>query len=97
MIIYYRRQDFDITSRPYFDITSRPWYGAALEKDDVYFTEPYMDEVFGKVILSIMKPIKVNDEPAGFVAIDLFLDKLPDIMESYTLGARQRWLFLFTF
>lgn len=75
-----------LLSAPDFDITSRPWYGAALEKDDVYFTEPYMDEVFGKVILSIMKPIKVNDEPAGFVAIDLFLDKLPDIMESYTLG-----------
>lgn len=69
-----------------FDITSRPWYQPALAKDDVYFTEPYMDEVFGKVILSVMKPIKVNNQPVGFVAIDLFLDGLPEIMQSYKLG-----------
>ncbi|MDY0409847.1 cache domain-containing protein [Paracerasibacillus soli] len=45
-----------------------------------------MDEVFGKIILSIIKPIKVHNQPVGFVAIDLFLDNLPEIMKSYKLG-----------
>ncbi|MBM7600359.1 methyl-accepting chemotaxis protein [Virgibacillus halotolerans] len=69
-----------------FDITSRPWYQPALDKDDIYFTEPYMDEVFGKVILSVMKQIQVDGQPVGFVAIDLFLDELPQLMQSYELG-----------
>ncbi|MFL0365857.1 methyl-accepting chemotaxis protein [Pseudobacillus sp. 179-B 2D1 NHS] len=69
-----------------FDIKSRPWYEPALAEDDVYFTEPYMDQVFGKVILSVMTQIKDGDQTLGFVAMDLFLDDLPQLMQSYKLG-----------
>jgi methyl-accepting chemotaxis protein len=69
-----------------FDIKSRPWYEAVLEEDDVYFTEPYMDEVFGKVILSAMKPLKEGNRTVGIIAIDIFLDELPELMQSYKLG-----------
>lgn len=69
-----------------FDIKTRPWYQPALADDDVYFTEPYMDQVFGKVILSAIKQIKDGNKTLGFVAIDLFLDDLPGIMQSYKLG-----------
>lgn len=75
-----------VVSDPSFDIKSRPWYEKAMAEEDVYFTEPYMDEVFGKVILSAMKPIKVNGNTVGIVAIDIFLDKLPEIMQSHKLG-----------
>ncbi|WP_244853403.1 methyl-accepting chemotaxis protein [Ornithinibacillus bavariensis] len=76
----------NVLSDPSFDIASRPWYEPALAKDDVYFTEPYMDEVFGKIILSVMQPIKVDNQPIGIVAIDIFLDGLPETMQSYKLG-----------
>ncbi|WP_081976196.1 methyl-accepting chemotaxis protein [Ureibacillus manganicus] len=75
----------NILSDPSFDIKSRPWYKQAIEEDDVYFTEPYMDEVFGKIILSAMKPIKEGENTVGIVAIDIFLDKLPQLMQSNKL------------
>ncbi|WP_217587624.1 methyl-accepting chemotaxis protein [Lentibacillus saliphilus] len=74
----------DLIQDESFDIETRPWYEPALNEEDVYFTEPYMDQVFGKVILSVMKQIKVNGQPYGFVAIDIFLDDLPNIMQTYT-------------
>ncbi|MBP2079205.1 methyl-accepting chemotaxis protein [Oceanobacillus polygoni] len=76
----------DVLSDSSFDITSRPWYEAAMAEDDVYFTEPYMDEVFGKMILSAMKPIQENGNTVGIVAIDIFLDQLPELMQAYRMG-----------
>jgi len=76
----------NVVSDTSFDIKSRPWYKQALEEDNVYFTEPYMDEVFGKIILSAMKPIKEGNQTIGIVAIDIFLDELPQLMESYKMG-----------
>ncbi|WP_260858085.1 methyl-accepting chemotaxis protein [Bacillus sp. FJAT-22090] len=76
----------NVVSDPSFDIKSRPWYEQAVKEDDVYFTEPYMDEVFGKMILSAMKPIKEGGNTVGIVAIDIFLDELPQLMQSYKMG-----------
>ncbi|MFC4409929.1 methyl-accepting chemotaxis protein [Chungangia koreensis] len=76
----------NVVSDSDFDIYSRPWYKQAVEEEDVYFTEPYMDEVFGKMILSAMKPIKEGNNTVGIVAIDIFLDQLPQLMESYKMG-----------
>lgn len=76
----------NVLSDPSFNIKDRPWYEPAIEKDDVYFTEPYMDQVFGKVIMSVMKPIKVDGNTVGIVAIDIFMDQLPQLMQSYKMG-----------
>lgn len=76
----------NVLSDPSFDIESRPWYEAAVAEDDVFFTEPYMDEVFGEIILSAMTPIKENGNTVGIVAIDIFLDDLPALMEAYKMG-----------
>ncbi|MCM3740966.1 methyl-accepting chemotaxis protein [Oceanobacillus luteolus] len=76
----------EVLSDPSFDIASRPWYEQAIAEEDVYFTEPYMDEVFGEIILSAMTPISENGNVIGIVAIDIFLDELPNLMESFKLG-----------
>ncbi|WP_084287817.1 methyl-accepting chemotaxis protein [Paucisalibacillus globulus] len=76
----------NVVSDSSFDIKSRPWYEPAIEEEDVYITDPYMDEVFGKMILSLMKPIKEGGNTVGIVAIDIFLDDLPGIMQSYKIG-----------
>lgn len=76
----------NVLSDPSFDIESRPWYEDAVAEEDVYFTEPYMDEVFGKIILSAMTPIKENGNTIGIVAIDIFLDELPVLMDTYKMG-----------
>lgn len=76
----------NVLSKPDFDLHERPWYKPAIAADGVYYTDPYMDQVFGKVILSVMIPIKDGPNVAGIVAIDLFLDALPGIMQSYKIG-----------
>lgn len=76
----------NVLSDPSFNIKDRPWYEPAMKENDVYFTEPYMDEVFGKIILSVMKPIKDGENTLGIVAIDIFLDELPELMQSYKIG-----------
>ena len=75
-----------VLSEPTFDIESRPWYEQAIAEDDVYFTEPYMDEVFGEIILSVMTPIKENGTVVGIAAIDIFLDDLPNLMQAFNIG-----------
>lgn len=69
-----------------FNLAERPWYKPVTSTDGLYYTEPYMDQVFGKVIMSVMKEVKVNNEPVGIVAVDIFLDSLPSIMEQYKIG-----------
>lgn len=63
-------------SKPDFNINERPWHKGVISTEEVYFTDPYMDEVFGKVILSVMKQVKDGDKTIGVVAIDIFLDAL---------------------
>lgn len=76
----------NVLSDSSFDIAERPWYEAAVVEEDVYFTEPYMDEVFGEIILSAMTPIKENGDTVGIVAIDIFLDELPTLMQAQKMG-----------
>ena len=75
-----------VLSDPAFDIESRPWYEQVVTEEDVYFTEPYMDEVFGEIILSAMTPIKENGTVVGIAAIDIFLDELPNLMQAFNIG-----------
>ncbi len=76
----------NVLSAPDFDLHERPWYQPVTNTENVYYTEPYMDQVFGKVIMSVMKVVKLNNEQVGIVAVDLFLDSLPSIMEQYKIG-----------
>lgn len=76
----------NVLSNTDFDLNERPWYKPVKDAEGIYYTDPYMDQVFGKVILSVMKEVKVNDKPVGIVAIDLFLDSIPSIMEQYKIG-----------
>lgn len=76
----------NVLSKPDFNLHERPWYKPVIAADGVYYTDPYMDQVFGKVILSVMIQIKDGQNVLGIVAIDLFLDALPEIMKSYKIG-----------
>lgn len=76
----------NVLSAPDFDLKERPWYRPVKEANGLYYTEPYMDQVFGKVIMSVMKTVKVDGKEVGIVAADLFLDSMPTIMDQYKIG-----------
>nr|WP_042354496.1 methyl-accepting chemotaxis protein [Bacillus rubiinfantis] len=76
----------NVLSAPDFNLSERPWYKPVTNAEGVYYTDPYMDQVFGKVILSVMKEVRIGDDGIGIVAIDIFLDSIPSIMEQYKMG-----------
>ncbi|WP_125154740.1 methyl-accepting chemotaxis protein [Clostridium rectalis] len=70
-------------------IKDKPWYDevSKLEPDQLLYTEPYIDSVTGKMVLSVIK--MVYDEKGnslGVVAVDLFIDEIPKIMNKYKIG-----------
>ncbi|WP_051541893.1 methyl-accepting chemotaxis protein [Clostridium lundense] len=70
-------------------IKDKPWYKEALQlkHGEVLYTEPYVDNVTGKIVLSIIQVI--YDEKGtslGAVGVDLLLDELPNIMNEYKIG-----------
>ncbi|NGP46924.1 HAMP domain-containing protein, partial [Bacillaceae bacterium SIJ1] len=68
-----------------YDIKSLPWYEEALSQTDVFFTEPYYDDITEKTVLTAALPIHDQGEIKGFVGVDLLLDQLPQLMQSYNL------------
>ncbi|GKU77430.1 response regulator [Paenibacillus sp. L3-i20] len=69
-----------------FQFQERPWYKDALEEENVLFTEPYVDYITGKMVISGTLKIEEDGHVLGFVAIDLSLDNIPGILESYQIG-----------
>ncbi|MGO5075806.1 methyl-accepting chemotaxis protein [Clostridium sporogenes] len=70
-------------------INEKPWYKEALKlkHGEVLYTEPYLDSVTKKMVISVVQV--VYDEKGtslGVVAIDVRLDELPSIMQKYKIG-----------
>ncbi len=75
--IYYGTVDGDfivvpkIELPPDYDFRERPPYRDALSKGS-YIQEPYIDPVTGRTILTISKPIYVDQKLIGVVGIDMY-------------------------
>lgn len=59
-----------------FDATTRPWYKMARESDKVIFTEPYMDAMTGKLVITVAKALKSNNKVIGVLAADIYLTEV---------------------
>jgi len=59
----------------------------ALENDDVAFTSPYADVGTGTIVVSAITAVRDSSGDAfGFVAADVSLGDIPEIMETYKIG-----------
>ncbi len=70
-------------------INEKPWYKEALKlkQGEVLYTEPYVDSVTGKMVISVVQVVyDENGTSLGAVAIDVLLDELPNIMKKYKIG-----------
>jgi len=88
---YYGRDDDSAAFGNYnppadFKITTRGWYSEAKACDGIYYTEPYVDAITGKLCISMCYALK-----DGVVGIDLALNNLtesiPDLSEEYAMIA----------
>lgn len=67
-------------------IQQRPWYHDAIRSDGVVFSEPYEDFLTKKMVTSGTMKLKENGKLLGFVAIDILLDDIPQMLGSYPIG-----------
>ncbi|WP_099467095.1 methyl-accepting chemotaxis protein [Konateibacter massiliensis] len=70
-----------------WDINSRPWFVQLLEENKTIMTEPYEDSVTQSQVVSIVSPVYApqSQEIIGAVGIDMTLDKLKTMIDTYTL------------
>lgn len=76
-----------------YDCTTRGWYKDAVATGGLYYGEPYLDMVTDKMVMSISKPVIVNNELIGVVALDINLNSLNEIVQS-AMNEKNSYAFL---
>lgn len=65
-----------------FVVTERAWYIGAQEKpDEVYISEPYLDEQSGGFCITISKALEVDGNVVGVVGLDMYMDNIIALVE----------------
>ncbi|AEJ19315.1 methyl-accepting chemotaxis protein [Gracilinema caldarium] len=66
-----------------YDQLSRPWFQQALAATGVTFTEPYLDLITGKLVVTAALKIKYpNDRDLGVLGLDMVIDQVSTIIGS---------------
>ncbi len=73
-------------TKPDYDIHTRPWYQLAVKSDTYAFTDAYIAKSTGKLVVTVVEAVREEGKLLGFVAIDIKLDAIPEIMNSHDLG-----------
>lgn len=69
-----------------YDPRERPWYTKARETRSTIFTKPYMDAQTGKMVITIARKITKNGKLYGVMAADVFIAKVLDKVQRYSLS-----------
>lgn len=70
-----------------FDPTSRSWYIGAVEKDGLIWTDPYIDEVKGNLVVTLAVPLYDNSEKfIGVLGADISLENLTSMVNQFKVG-----------
>ncbi|MDF2486775.1 MAG: methyl-accepting chemotaxis sensory transducer with Cache sensor [Herbinix sp.] len=76
-----------------YDCTSRGWYKDSVAAGGLYYGEPYLDMVTDQMVMSISKPVMMNNELIGVVALDINLNSLNEIIQS-AISEKNSYAFL---
>ena len=70
-----------------FDPTSRPWYKSAEESQSTIYTDPYIDENTGELIMTISTPVyNHSKELVGVIGVDISTNAISNEVDSIKLG-----------
>ena len=72
--------------KPNYDPTQRPWYVGAMEANDFYISEPYVDKLSGEMVITISKPFKTIEGKQGVASTDIQINNLIDLISSIEVG-----------
>lgn len=59
----------------------RTWYTNAINSEEIYISEPYLDAMSRETVISISKSIRVNNHPVGVIAIDVKIESLKEYIK----------------
>lgn len=79
--------DSGVVSKADFEITSRPWYQPAKDATGVVFTKPYIESVTKEQVVSAVKRVVNGNTGVGFLATDVSLASIPEIMQENAIGS----------
>lgn len=85
--LYFTSTDNEMTSaRGYVQDTSvnytqRDWFVGALATDDVYYSDPYLDQDTGRTVITISCKITMRGQTVGVLAEDIWADYISNIVE----------------
>jgi methyl-accepting chemotaxis protein len=65
-----------------YRVSDRDWYRDGKHADSLFFTDPYLDAITGRPILSVTYPIYIDGSFKGLIGMDLLLDTVNDIVSS---------------
>lgn len=66
-----------------FVVTERVWYvEAKANPEEVYISEPYLDEQSGGFCITLSKAVMVDGESVGVVGLDLYMDNIIELVAS---------------
>ena len=70
-----------------FVVSEREWYSGAAAADDVYVSEPYVDEQTGNICITLSKAIYSGKTFIGVAGLDMYMNDLVSLIEdSYSNG-----------
>ena len=69
-----------------YDPTSREWYTGAIGTSDFYISEPYIDAMTGKMVVTASKAFKTIEGMQGVAFTDIQIDYLVDLISTVDLG-----------
>lgn len=70
-----------------YNPTTRPWYQAAVKQPDkVVWTDPYIDAITGKPIVTVAKAIVHNGKVIGVVGMDISMEQLTNLVKQTKIG-----------
>lgn len=70
-----------------FDFKVRPWYKMAKEQNDLVWTNPYVDEETGEIVVSVSVPIQDDSKQfVGVLAIDIDLNNFVNYVNEQDVG-----------
>ncbi|MEM5771011.1 MAG: methyl-accepting chemotaxis protein, partial [Bacillota bacterium] len=77
-------------------VKERPWYKQMVAENRIIMTEPYEDSVTKSQVVSVICPVykKGSSEIVGATGVDFSLDKLGEMIQSYTLGDTGYYIFM---
>lgn len=64
-----------------YDCTKRDWYREAVNKKDLIFTEPYVDADTKQIVVTIAKPVVINNKIVGVLGYDMNVGVITNILE----------------